>query len=105
MKFKKCVFASLLCSVSMLNIALAGTIGTYRVGEDDIISVQGISTVMKVTISKSTLAPILKKAKPGETFVLVDSEWNILESNLDKKTLSLEDKSNAENQIDLISQD
>ena len=105
MKFTKCILASLLCSVSMLNIAFAGTVGTYRVGEDDIISVQGISTVMKVTISKSTLAPILKKAKPGETLVLVDSEWNILESNLDKKTLSLEDKSNAENQIDLISQD
>ncbi len=105
MKFTNGFAASFLFGASMFNIALAGTVGTYRVGEDDIISVQGISTVMKVTISKSTLAPILKKAKPGETLVLVDSEWNILESNLDKKTLSLEDKSNAENQIDLISQD
>ncbi len=105
MNFTKCVFASLLCSSSVLNLALAGTAGVYRVSEDDIISVQSNVGTTKVTVPKATLAPILKNAKPGETLVLVDSEWNILESNSDKKTLSIVDKSNEKSVVDLVSQD
>ncbi len=90
-------------SIGISQFASAGTVGIYRVGENEIIAVDSTQGETKVTIPAASLHAILQNAKPGETVDLAGSEWEILDSKNDSNSLPLKNKLDNENQINIVS--